>query len=232
MLKLLLLVRRAGHSIKGEFKEGSTTAVGTRADNGDTITVTWTMEMAERAGLAKKQNWRQYPEAMLWARAVSQLCRMLFADCFAGATYTTEEMGEENTTATGEPIIEDDGLFPPPGVAEGLTEDQAKKLNVLVGTLRTAGHITTEQLWLALRMGQDWPRDEDGVLHWAPLRNSLTKTEASGLIERLQRKTEASGLIERLQRIEDTVRQAEEPKSDLAEMAEAAQANRARAEAS
>jgi hypothetical protein len=47
--------------------------------------------MAQRAGLANKQVWKAYPEAMLWARAVSQLCRMLFPDCFAGGTYTPEE---------------------------------------------------------------------------------------------------------------------------------------------
>jgi hypothetical protein len=30
----------------------------------------------------------------VWARAVSQLCRMLFADCFAGSTHTPEEIAE------------------------------------------------------------------------------------------------------------------------------------------
>jgi hypothetical protein len=57
--------------------------------------------MAEQAGLLGKQNWKRYKSAMLWARAVSQLCRMLFADCFAGATYTTEELGAEDTDQYG-----------------------------------------------------------------------------------------------------------------------------------
>ncbi len=94
---MVMLIRRAGHSIEGTFEEGSSTVVGTRKDNGDTMTVKWTMAMAERAGLAKKQNWRQYPESMLWARAVAQLSRMLFADCFAGATHTPEELGEDSS---------------------------------------------------------------------------------------------------------------------------------------
>ena len=100
---MVMLVRRQGHSITGEVAAGAATVVGTRKDNGDTMTVTWTLEMAERAGLLNKQNWRKYPESMLWARAASQLCRMLFADCFAGGTYTPEEIGAEFTDSVGEP---------------------------------------------------------------------------------------------------------------------------------
>jgi hypothetical protein len=100
---MVMLVRKQGHSITGEVAAGAATVVGTRKDNGDTMTVTWTLEMAERAGLLGKQNWRKYPESMLWARAASQLCRMLFADCFAGGTYTPEEIGAEFTDSVGEP---------------------------------------------------------------------------------------------------------------------------------
>jgi hypothetical protein len=89
---MVQLVRRHGHSITGEVSAESATVHGIRADNGDTMSVTWTLGMAANAGLAGKQNWKKYPEAMLWARAVSQLCRMLFADCFSGATYTPEEL--------------------------------------------------------------------------------------------------------------------------------------------
>ena len=71
------------------------------------------------------------------------------------------------------------------------TELQLKKLDVLVGTLRKAGYITTEQLYRAMDAdGEDeWPRDDEGNLdlHWSPLRDSLTKQEASALIERLVR---------------------------------------------
>ncbi len=77
----------------------------------------------------------------------------------------------------------DDGLFPPPGTHEGIREAQAKKLNVLVGQLRSHGFITTEQLWRAC--GRDLEPSEDGELHWAPLRDQLTKDEASTLIDRL-----------------------------------------------
>lgn len=81
-------------------------------------------------------------------------------------------------------------------VTARLTKAQATKLNVLVGKLRDAGKITTEQLYAALSRARnldgetmvgllDGARDESGGLHWGPLRDSLSKAEASDLIERL-----------------------------------------------
>lgn len=70
---------------------------------------------------------------------------------------------------------------PPPAI----TSAQAKKLDVLVGQLRDAGHITTEHLYTAV--GRAGEPGTDGVLHWADLRESLSKLEASALIERLQK---------------------------------------------
>jgi hypothetical protein len=78
-----------------------------------------------------------------------------------------------------------------------LTKAQAQQLNVLVGTLRDSRHITTAQLCAAVAKERSIDadtmidllgcRDGDGELHWSPLRDSLTKTEASGLIDRLTR---------------------------------------------
>lgn len=143
----VLLVRNAGHSIVGNFSPESCTATGRRADNGDEMSVTWTMEMAKRAGLANKNNWKYYPEAMLWARAVTQLCRMLFADCFAGGTYTEEELGgdsleddalaaEPDTLEHPEGVPVDDGKFPPlPDVdmpaPKVISEAQRKRLRAI-----------------------------------------------------------------------------------------------------
>jgi hypothetical protein len=190
---MVMLARQRGHSIQGEVTEGAAKVTGKRADNGDTMTVEWTLGMAERAGLLGKSNWKKYPEAMLWARAVSQLCRELFADCFAGNTYTPEELGAE-TDKDGDPLPDppaaddpmDDVPFgddPEPYVPPAITDAQKKKLNVLVGRLR--GEIlTTEHLYRAVK--RDPVLDENGELHFGPLRDSLTKLEASELIDRLE----------------------------------------------
>lgn len=86
------LVRARGHSIGGGMNDTEATVTGKRNDTGDTMTVTWTIAMAKTAGLAGKDTWKQYPAAMLWARAVSQLCRSLFADVILGLQYTPEEV--------------------------------------------------------------------------------------------------------------------------------------------
>jgi hypothetical protein len=155
-----------------------------------------------RGGAAREGQLGEVPAAMLWARAVSQLCRMLFADCFAGSTHTPEEIAKadfdefedsagepqaEVTSAPGRSLSPPSRMRPAPGEqpspADTASAAQLKKLNVLVGTLREAGHITTEQVYKA--MGRDPVVSEDGELHWSPLREgggvSLTKDGAGGV---------------------------------------------------
>jgi hypothetical protein len=90
---MLALVRRAGHSVSGDVNDERAQVVGTRADTGDTMTVIYSMDDARRANLLGKQNWRNYPRDMMWARAVSALCRRLFADVTLGVAYTPDELG-------------------------------------------------------------------------------------------------------------------------------------------
>ena len=86
------LIRRAGHSLDGEVTDQGATVKGKRGDSGDAMTVQFTLKDAERAGLVRRGPWTQYPRSMLWARAVSQLARQLFADVLLGLAYTPEEM--------------------------------------------------------------------------------------------------------------------------------------------
>ena len=51
-----------------------------------------------------KDNWWHYAKSMYWARAVSQIGRMAFADVLMGVSYTPEEMGFDIDPATGEPL--------------------------------------------------------------------------------------------------------------------------------
>lgn len=102
-------IRRAGHTLtREELRDGDgvvtgVTAHGQRTD-GTTDSFTFTIDMARRAGLLSKRNWQNYPEAMLWARAASQLARMLFGDVFLGlSVYTAEEYGAE-TDEFGHPL--------------------------------------------------------------------------------------------------------------------------------
>lgn len=180
---MVQLVRRAGHSIVGEVGEGSATVTGTRLDNSDEMTVTWTLQMAERAGLLKKQNWVKYPESMLWARAASQLCRMLFADCFAGATYTPEELDGDAVLDGGAAPVEE--LSP----AAAPTPTDASSSEPAAGDrLITEGqHKLLEVLLKELGYDRDEFKAKVGVDHMT----EILFVEASRLIEELKAEKEA-----------------------------------------
>lgn len=87
-------IRSAGHKIKVvEWTDEVCTLHGIRTD-GETLTVTFTIADARRAGLVKERsNWEKWPKAMLWARALAMLGRALFADAIMGASYVPEELG-------------------------------------------------------------------------------------------------------------------------------------------
>ena len=92
------LVNRAGHRIKVSWqKDGTAVAEAWRRDP-------WTKELemvglisfgaedAELAGLADKDTYKSYPRVMRAWRAISQLCRIYFADCLVGIAYVPEEV--------------------------------------------------------------------------------------------------------------------------------------------
>lgn len=58
---------------------------------------TFTMEDAARAGLATKQNWRKYPQAMLRARVISASVRAFCPEVLAGAYHDGEISGRDET---------------------------------------------------------------------------------------------------------------------------------------
>lgn len=92
---MVALVRSKGHSITWELVPGDKcTARGKRLDSGDEAQIVWTVAMAKEAGLWGRGAWKGYPDVMLTWRAVSQLCRFLFADVLRGVSYTPEEATE------------------------------------------------------------------------------------------------------------------------------------------
>jgi len=57
---------------------------------------TFSLVDAERADLLSKKNWRCYPKAMLYARAMAQGARLYCSSVFMGQIYVPEELGESN----------------------------------------------------------------------------------------------------------------------------------------
>lgn len=107
-----LVLSRGHHIVIAESGPAKVTVVGWRANDERPVDgenrFTWTMDMAKRAGLDSRQNWRKYPQAMLLARATAELCRAVFPDCMAGITYSDEELADGIVDDVyGEPLAAD-----------------------------------------------------------------------------------------------------------------------------
>lgn len=76
-----------------ESTDTSATYETHRVGDPEPIRATWTMQDAERAGIAKGDNWKKYPRAMLRARAGAELADMVYEDLVLGIS-TEEEMGD------------------------------------------------------------------------------------------------------------------------------------------
>lgn len=199
------LVRRAGHKLRiVESTPETCTVEGVRSDDPDhPQQVTWTMEDAKRAGVASKTNWKNYPTAMLLARAISALCRFLFADVLMGASYTPEELGaevnedgevldangtgvQESETRSTESEVED----PEPDIEDAeVVEDQAEAVD-------QAAKVSNDQL-RALRdaarelYGQDGIRELQKKI--GKQLHLLSATGADNLLEQLEVAIRAQG---------------------------------------
>jgi hypothetical protein len=86
---------------------------------------------------------------------------------------------------------------------ESPTSAKLKRLDMLIVKLRESGRLHTEHLYAAVGKMRDMEHPEDlqgmpnaidaeGVLHWGPLRATLSKGEAESLIDRLAKLQAAS----------------------------------------
>jgi hypothetical protein len=88
---MLARFQTAGGSVKWkELTEAKATATFTHPQGGS-VEITWSIEMAKRAGLLKNPTWSAYPRSMLRARCVSEGIRTVFPGVVAGY-YTPEEI--------------------------------------------------------------------------------------------------------------------------------------------
>jgi hypothetical protein len=98
------LGRRAGHKVRVAFDPATKTATAQviRKDDPDFVFESvWTMTRAQGAGLTGKDVWRKYPDAMLKARAITEVARDAFPEALFGVVYTAEELGAVDVDEDG-----------------------------------------------------------------------------------------------------------------------------------
>jgi hypothetical protein len=121
------LILRDGHS----FVIHETTATrarvsGLRAgeDESQRLYLEWTIDDARNAGLVNKQNWRQYPRAMLLARATTDMAKGKFADVVKGLSDLAETTADLDTMAGWNPHP----FEPPAEIAEPEPEPAQRRV--------------------------------------------------------------------------------------------------------
>lgn len=88
------LVRRAGHKLRITGDDRRAEAVIIRADDPEfEFRSVWTIERAQAAKLTGKDTWKQFPAAMLKARAITEVARAACSEILQGTIYTPEELG-------------------------------------------------------------------------------------------------------------------------------------------
>jgi hypothetical protein len=112
--------------------------------NGEEMGVeTFTIEMAERAGLLKNPTWKAYPEAMLFSRALTAGMRTHCPDALGGHTaYTPDEIGGEVAPVTVTESVSDPAAALPHAQqvcdAAGLTSDGVMAFCLMVSSGKIA----------------------------------------------------------------------------------------------
>lgn len=105
---MLALIKRDHGSGAIRVKSSTPTecVIEYREDGWDGVsTYSFTQAMAKTAGLADKPTWKQYPDALLRARAISAVARFAFPGSIAGL-YLPEELGAEVTVdAEGSVVV-------------------------------------------------------------------------------------------------------------------------------
>ncbi|WP_327300429.1 hypothetical protein [Streptomyces goshikiensis] len=98
------LVRQAGHKLRVRTENGKAVASIIRSDDPDfEFRAEWDMDRARNAGLANKDVWKKYPQAMLKARAITEVARDACEEVLFGLHYTPEEL-DANVDSDGMPI--------------------------------------------------------------------------------------------------------------------------------
>lgn len=118
------LIRLRGHSIQKDPKSTKQLCIlhGKRVDNGDTWSVSFGVEDAQRAGIYRQNSpWTKFTEAMCFARALSMLARQLFPDVIQGC-YVEGEIGDTSNNQGMDSV----------SATSMITHEQAEELETLV----------------------------------------------------------------------------------------------------
>lgn len=89
---MIYLINRAGHKFEILESTDKIARVRITRNNGVSYETSFSMDDARRAGLAAKDNYRNYPDVMILNRATSKNARYICPEVLGGIVYTPEDM--------------------------------------------------------------------------------------------------------------------------------------------
>ena len=147
---------------------------------GGSLRIEWTIEQARKAGLTNKDNWKNYPRAMLRARVIAEAVRAVYPAAIGGMLIAEEaadlnerDMGNIDRS-TGEvtpaPRAEllpyaDDSIDANLEAWKGVVASGRKTADSLIATIKTKATLSAEQE----------KRIRDGLTEQAPIDADFVK---------------------------------------------------------
>ena len=100
--------QRAGGTIEYLVHNNTEVSILVSHPKGGSLTVSWTIERARKAGLTSNPTWAKHPAAMLTARATAEAVRAVYPACLSGI------IAEEEAEEIGAPARPEAESFPTP----------------------------------------------------------------------------------------------------------------------
>ena len=193
------VVMAAGHEVWTVSKTDAEVIVaGRRRGSTHVIEEKWTTARAKRAGYLSNKKYDTDPAAMLYARALSDVCRQIAPDALAGLAFSVEELQlaepVETVTVTREPAKRRTAQRAPRPAAIEPPEPSLDPAPEPEPEPADDDAVTPAQIkMLAATMGQAGMTDRaDALAYVASVigrevdsRNDLTRAEASRVIDAL-----------------------------------------------
>lgn len=191
---MVAIALAAGHEIWTEDEsDGSVTVAGRRRGTDRVESITWTSEMATRAGYTSNPNYRTNARAMLYARASGDVARRVAPDALLGLAYNVEELQLDPEVAPSQAVTAD--VFRPaapqiesapdaPGEPEPVLAPDQPPVDMITTTqLRKMGAQLKEMGLTGREEALGYVKETLG--RDVSSRNELTKAEASTIIDAL-----------------------------------------------
>lgn len=115
---------------------------------GGSLRLTWTFEQAKKAGLTNKDNWKNYPRAMLRARCIAEGVRSIYPAAIGGMMVAEEAQDQTFNAAgderivTGTVVSEEQTKTEKPECLQAAFDKHMKK----VAPMMQSGERTVEQI--------------------------------------------------------------------------------------